>query len=518
MKKIFITSIIFIITLLSACNTKENPIEILNPTEIDQKNSGSYEVETIDFNIGERNIGDINYNLKGIISIPKEVKQKKLKVVIIVPGYYKDINRQYEGFRYLTEYIAKNGYLGISIDTDSAYYSKYTVDSEYENIPKIVDEHVNMLKEANEGNYIYNIDLENKLDFKHIALISSSVSKDAIFKLTKDQSKKDVNILTLLLINPINNKYNDFNIDNVKNISILVSGLDGEVVGLDGLSIYDILKEYKKQNILSLTLLKNANHNYFNSKVKSNDAQNLDIDLNKQISRSEQEKFLKKFTITYLKSCFRNKYDNTIYDTKVPTVTKIDNLDVINYLQTSKNTSLKDIRKIDEFKGKNIKFNIIYKDELPEINLTPNNRKVLELLNIKWEYKGGKLSFKPDISNFSKFNNITINTMIYPANESNVKGRAQSICVELVDYKGKSEKVEISKESNLISYPKGRLENLDFGNEKEVIFWSQAIPMSNIRIPMVLYNDIDLKNIKKCNIIFDRTNSGDLLFESIMLD
>ena len=33
-----------------------------------------------------------------------------------------------------------------------------------------------------------------------------------------------------------------------------------------------------------------------------------------------------------------------------------------------------------------------------------------------------------------------------------------------------------------------------------------------------LYNDIDLKNIKKCNIIFDRTNSGDLLFESIMVD
>ena len=30
--------------------------------------------------------------------------------------------------------------------------------------------------------------------------------------------------------------------------------------------------------------------------------------------------------------------------------------------------------------------------------------------------------------------------------------------------------------------------------------------------------DIDLKNIKKCNIIFDRTNSGDLLFESIMVD
>ena len=233
MRKFIITSIIFIITLLSACGTKENPIEILKPTEIEQKTSGIYEIETI--------------------------------------------------------------------------------------------------------------------DFKHIALISDSISKEAIFKLTKEQSEKGINILTLLLVNPTNNKYNDFNIDNVKNISILVSELDGEVVGLDGFSIYNMLKEYKNQNILSLTLLKNANHNYFNSKTKSNDAQNLDIDLSKQISRLEQEKFLKKFTITYLKACFRNKYDNTIYDTKVPTVTKIDSLDVINYLQTSKNEKLKDIRKINEF-------------------------------------------------------------------------------------------------------------------------------------------------------------------------
>ena len=52
MRKFIITSIIFIITLLSACGKKENPIEILKPTEIEQKTSGSYEIETIDFNIG----------------------------------------------------------------------------------------------------------------------------------------------------------------------------------------------------------------------------------------------------------------------------------------------------------------------------------------------------------------------------------------------------------------------------------------------------------------------------------
>ena len=109
MRKFIITSIIFITILVSACSIKENSIETLEPTEIRQKSSENYEVETIDFNIGERNIDDIDYTLKGVISIPKQSKQKKLKVAIIVPGYYKDTKRQDKGFKYLTEYIAKNG-------------------------------------------------------------------------------------------------------------------------------------------------------------------------------------------------------------------------------------------------------------------------------------------------------------------------------------------------------------------------------------------------------------------------
>ena len=65
---------------------------------------------------------------------------------------------------------------------------------------------------------------------------------------------------------------------------------------------------------------------------------------------------------------------------------------------------------------------------------------------------------------------------------------------------------------------KNPIVTIEMENGKEIKFWNQVTPISNIRIPMVLYNDIDLKNIKKCNIIFDRTNSGDLLFESIMVD
>ena len=273
-----------------------------------------------------------------------------------------------------------------------------------------------------------------------------------------------------------------------------------------------------------MTLLKNANNSYFNSKLEENDANQLNIDLKNQISREEQEEFLKRFVVDYLKSSFKNKYDNTIYDTKIPTVTKINNLDVINYLQTSKANNLKDIDNLNNYKAKNIKINllndsnIISKDDLLEINIPKRKSELIKLLNVKWEYKNGKLSFKLDISDFSKYDNISINLILDPNNESNIKGKSQSLCIELVDNIGKSQKIEISKDSNLISYPRGNLENFDMGDGREFRYWNQITPVSNIRIPMVMYNTINLKNIKRFNIIFDRTNSGDLLFESFMLD
>ena len=61
-----------------------------------------------------------------------------------------------------------------------------------------------------------------------------------------------------------------------------------------------------------------------------------------------------------------------------------------------------------------------------------------------------------------------------------------------------------------------RLEKIDAQLPGIVI--KDFVPLPNNEVRVDFNNDIDLKNIKKCNIIFDRTNSGDLLFESIMVD
>ena len=522
MKKIIITLVLFMILLLSACNKNENSIKILQPSEIEQKKSGNYEVQTMEFNVGEINLDGISYNLRGTMSIPKISKNKKMKLVIIIPGYYNDLDRYDRGFEYLTKYIAQNGYLAIAIDTSPSYYLKSIKNKECKNISIIVNEHIKTIKQANFGNNIYNVDFENKIELKSISLITHCIDIKEIFKKIQEQNINEVEISNLLLINPINNKY--ISNENLKSVSILISGLDGTSISMDGFNIYRSLKRYNNQDILSLTLLKNANNNYFNSKTEQNDANQLDIDLKNQISRKEQEEFLKKFAVDYLKAVHKNKYDNTIYDTKLATVTKINNLEVTNYLQTSKVKVLKDIKDLDDYKAKNIKINllndsnIICKDNLLQVNLPKMNEDSIKLLNVKWEYKNGRLTFKPDINDFSNFNNISIDLMLDPDSESNIKGKPQSICIELVDNRRNSQKVEISKESNLINYPSGKLEDFDRGDGREFRCWNQITPILNIRIPTVMYNTINLKDIRKCNIIFDRTYCGDILFESFMLD
>lgn len=526
MKKIIITSILFIIILLSACSSKQNPVKILESSEIEQRVLGKQEIRTIDFNIGEIELNGISYDLQGTMSLPKHNKNKKMKLVIILPGIYEDLTRYDRGFRYLTESLAQNGYLTISIDTSQISESKNIVKEEVGCFLDLVNAHLSMIKEAYDGNDIYNnIDLENKIDLKTVALVSNDMNINLVSNVINEQIKKEINISILLLISPIYDENHTISLlDNVKNISILMTEINDRGISLDGFDVYDMLSEYKNHNIISLTLLKKANSKYFNSETKIEKEIEDNINNKDNINREKHERFLEKFVGDYLRASFKNKYDNTIYDTKIPTVTKINNLEVINYLKTSKEYLLKDIKSIDDFKGKNISFNIVkeskiaLQDQLTKINIPKSNKDTINLIDVKWEYKGGKLSFKPNITDFTAYDNITINTLLDYENEANIKGRSQSICVELVDNKGKSQKVEISRESNIINYPKKNFKNIDLGYGKESVYWNQFTTFSNIRIPIVLYNTIDLRNIKKVNLVFDRTNSGKLLFESFMID
>lgn len=532
-KNLILTSLVLATSLsLSACTTKkDNPVESLKTLQIEQSTSGSYDFKTLDFNLGEKSINlstgkELSYLLRGIMSIPQNSSDEKLKPVFILHGCHDNdnIKRFDTGFKYLTEYLAKNGYLAISLDVNATYDWKFGDNNEYNTMPIVFEEHLNSLKDANSGKKIYDVDLKNKVDFDNMAIIGHSTAGEIIFKIVEDQNKKGVNINTLLALAPTVNTNTNFDVE-IGDVSILVGGLDGDVADLTGIGIYDTLSDYKKQNLLAGTVLKNANHNYFNSEVEKNDAESLGVDLKKQLTRKEQEEFLQSFTVDFLNASFEKKFENTIYDIKSPTVNKINGYDVITYLQTSKSESLVDITKLDNFKtsGSNTSTELLKESLIAPIDtaagayLPTSNDSYINLLNLKWNNKDAALSFKPLVNDFSKFNNIEINAFVDGSDSLNKKGESQSISVELVDNKGNNQVVEISKDSNLLQYPNGKIEELDLGN-KVLKMWDTITPLSNIRIPLSLFNNINLGDIKEFNLIFDKSDSGALMFESFIID
>ncbi|MEG2235812.1 MAG: hypothetical protein RR144_05180 [Clostridia bacterium] len=524
--------ILFIISIFSTgCSIKiaSNKHE-LESEKIIMKANGNHKYKSIDFKLGQKyikikNMKDSPYYIRGSMSVPTDMKNEKLKPVLIIHGCHDNNNeKRYDtGFKYLTDFLAQNGYLGISIDVNSAYDWKYGDNLEYIKIPIIVDEHIKTLQKADKGEGNFGVDLKNRIDFKNISMMGHSTGGEVVFNIVEKQRKKNININTLLAVAPTNNIETNFNV-NIDNTSILVSGLDGDVSDLCGLSIYNQIRKKDNINILAATVLENANHNYFNSEVKSNDAKNLGVNLSKQIKREQQEKFLQEFVVNYLDTVYKGKMKNTIYDGELTNIKEINKESVYTYLSSSKKNEIIDIKNIEDFKSNTTDIKLvkdssnINKDIAIGIDLPGSNDFSTNLLNVKWKNKRAKLSFKPNIKDFSNYDNVSINVMIDGMDSLNEKNKPQGMSIEFIDSKNQSDIVEINKESKILLYPKGKEERLELEGEKPIVYWGEITPMTNIRIPLRTLENIDLTCVNKINILFNKSDSGGVMFESFSLN
>ena len=143
---------------------------------------------------------------------------------------------------------------------------------------------------------------------------------------------------------------------------------------------------------------------------------------------------------------------------------------------------------------------------------------ITELLSATWQGVGGSFYFKPEISDLSGFSEISINLLIDGVNDLNQVGENQSISVDLKDIHYESQKISISKSSSLLTYPQGKKRSLNLNTGEVIYYWNEITPYINIRIPLNLYSEVDLANLKNIIISFDETKSGAVMFESISVN
>lgn len=76
---------------------------------------------------------------------------------------------------------------------------------------------------------------------------------------------------------------------------------------------------------------------------------------------------------------------------------------------------------------------------------------------------------------------------------------------------------KIFHDSNLLTYPNGKVENLVL-DDTTLEMWNIITPLSNIKIPLSLFDNINLENIIEFNILFDNTKTGGLMFKSFTIN
>lgn len=507
---------------------------------IEKRERKNEEIEVVDFDLGEDVITDSNgrkvkYRVRGTMAVPKG--DGRYPVVVIGHGSHDNAasNRFDPGFKYLVEDVAKEGYIGLSMDIQMQFSLDNGEAQGFERLEAIYKNHMSKLKDANEGKESgYKINLENKIDFDNKIFIGHSRSGQDMSLLANKLIKEgDNSIKGMISVAPPNATYISKNEDAEQGVSedyyadiptgFIIPEYDGDAASLDGLTIYDEILTYDKErkSPMSAVVLKGGKHNFFNTLLEE-DTTFLEqqIVIVNKLKEEQQRDFMTNYTLDFLDSIIKG--NNIIFNEKNPAPNSMYGYDVITKLSTEKTGSkdLIDVKNVESIKGDKLSVEATIEDWRPgndKIGPFRDPRSApdyIDLLSLTWKEKGASaLIDVKENKDFSKYEALSIQLTQDPINEANKKDINQAFTLVLKDAKGKEQKIVIGKETTVLEYINGEI--VDLGDYK---YYGNYTPIGELRIPMEYFEGIDLTNIKSLELLFDQTDSGNIVIEEIKLE
>ena len=512
---------------MTSCTSTDSP----NLKEkASSKNKDIEDVETAatvkEFNLGEITVGESNYDLQGVIGVPD--KGNNYPVVFILHGdNKKDQTKkmdQYKGFEYLVNQLAHKGYLAVSINVDEQYDAEYGKYNSYKELLNLYNAHVNKLSDAISGNENnYNIDLRGKGNLEELSIISEGESAQGSYYIANEEER----LKSMLLISPISNESYSLEYKDIPT-GIVIPLLDGVAESLDGQDLYDKLKnDESRKSWTSLVYLDKGNHNYFNQAFTEDDSKFINSN-EKVLNPEEQRNFLVKYSLDFLSSALNHqgrgkafkvteKTTDKLYGVNVQT--RLDVKEKLVIMKPKKNRSVSESFLLGKLGTTGLETNwvresYITTDDTAGAFRQPGKPKGLTLLNLKWEKEKARLEFKipSGVNDMSIYNSINLSMAIDSSNELNEKNTAQSMTIVIKDRTGKSSGIDLSDDQPSLIYRQGNV--INYENLKT---WSSYTPISDLRLPLSLFKNVNIKDVDSISIEFNNTKSGSIMIEDVSL-
>ncbi|MBS5932738.1 MAG: hypothetical protein KIC94_07645 [Clostridiales bacterium] len=475
----------------------------------DENNDKNNEVTVGTYDMGdfvfEENGVEITSPIKGAIGIPKEDNSP---VVFILHGSHRidgDVRQPYaEGFEYLVEHLANQGYLAISINVNRAYMFEPVEGNELERSMIIFEENYRRVKEAIEGEKLYPYSLKGKGDLTKINLIGHSRGGENIFNIIESNKFNNIAFVSAISVAPSqNNGFHDTYTDIPT--AVVIPQFDTDVSTQDGVNYfnYAYFNDQARRSPIQYAYYLNADHNPFNSNVDQKGLFSYD-DVT-YVTEEEQRSFLKEYCVDFLnvynkEADFNDVFINASED-------RYGNSFIPAYYFSEKNgkklirpsASMKDVI------SDGVEFNymqaavITSEDSSGAFNL-PGTYSPVPLYKMAWTEKKGKVSIEIPIGfhNFYDYNGISFLIGLDSTDDRNGEDVETAIDIKLIDFAGGEETIRISsKTERALQFIQGEVNDYGDGFKK----YNHYTPLGSFILSYDLLKEIKAKDgIEKIEI------------------
>lgn len=475
----------------------------------DENNDKNNEVTVGTYDMGdfvfEENGVEITSPIKGAIGIPKEDNSP---VVFILHGSHRidgDVRQPYaEGFEYLVEHLANQGYLAISINVNRAYMFEPVEGNELERSMIIFEENYRRVKEAIEGEKLYPYSLKGKGDLTKINLIGHSRGGENIFNIIESNKFNNIAFVSAISVAPSqNNGFHDTYTDIPT--AVVIPQFDTDVSTQDGVNYfnYAYFNDQARRSPIQYAYYLNADHNPFNSNVDQKGLFSYD-DVT-YVTEEEQRSFLKEYCVDFLnvynkEADFNDVFINASED-------RYGNSFIPAYYFSEKNgkklirpsASMKDVI------SDGVEFNYMQAAVIPSedssgaFNL-PGTYSPVPLYKMAWTEKKGKVSIEIPIGfhNFYDYNGISFLIGLDSTDDRNGEDVETAIDIKLIDFAGGEETIRISsKTERALQFIQGEVNDYGDGFKK----YNHYTPLGSFILSYDLLKEIKAKDgIEKIEI------------------
>ena len=471
--------------------------------------------------------------LAGLIAIPDTPGPHPLVVIMhgSAMGYVDgDIRaRVYSGFDYLVQQLAAEGYVAISINVSIDYSIDYGESAWGSYAYAVFEQHLERLQQAALGEEVgHGIDLTDAIDFDEIHIIGHSRGGElADIFVRRDQAASIYRIHSIIRLAPTVIPYH-MEEDAAPHpdipVGIILPELDGDVWTLDGQLVFDeVMAEARNQSMLSLVLLRGANHQWFNRYISFDDGALLEIDT-PRLTREEQEDFLMHYAAAFLARVTNTKDAWGTFDASQPQPATMFGCHVVA------STYLPGVIRILEQADAGVPAATATGSATAELYIQSwgaagffNHPMVLSRLNphlalydLQWTDTDAAVSFTLTERDFSGRSALSLYLAMDSSNPLNPAKQDQGFTLTLRDGSGNEHSLAILPGANALTWHPGHAEYNEWAEE---YFWVGHMPLGELRIPLAYFplGTLDRSDIASLTISFDQTPSGAVMLYGIYL-